>query len=163
MRTQNKNKKRMKKSYTVAGASILLLVAYGVSALAGNVNQTINAIQSKKGYHVRGQHYFIVKDASQYKKQGIGSWYGKGDGTDGKPTANGESFNTNAMTAASKELPIGSKVRVKNLDNNKSVVVRINDRGPFVGGRIIDLSYAGAKALGYADKGVAHVEVTAIA
>ena len=76
------------------------------------------------------------------------SMYGNGDGTDGGPTASGERFNANAMTAANKELPLGSIVKVTNKGNGKSVTVRINDRGPYISGRCLDLSVAAMKAVG---------------
>lgn len=77
---------------------------------------------------------------------GVASWYGPG--FHGRTTANGEHFNTHALTAAHRTLPFGTKVRVTNKSNGRSVVVRINDRGPYVGGRVIDLSDASARALG---------------
>jgi rare lipoprotein A len=86
---------------------------------------------------------------------GIASWYGPG--FHGRTTANGERFNTHALTAAHRTLPFGTKVRVTNRNNGRSVVVRINDRGPYVGGRVIDLSNASARALGMS--GVAKVSL----
>jgi rare lipoprotein A len=92
---------------------------------------------------------------------GIASWYGKP--FHGRLTANGERFNMNELTAAHRTLPFGSKVRVTNRDNNKSVVVRINDRGPFVGKRVIDLSRAAASALRMMNSGVARVKLEVLA
>ncbi|MBX9933335.1 MAG: septal ring lytic transglycosylase RlpA family protein [Methylobacterium sp.] len=86
---------------------------------------------------------------------GMASWYGPG--FHGKRTANGERFNTHSLTAAHRTLPFGSRVRVTNKTTGRSIVVRINDRGPFVGGRVIDLSKASARAIGVA--GVARVVV----
>ncbi len=86
---------------------------------------------------------------------GIASWYGPR--FHGKLTANGERFNINELTAAHKTLPFGSRVRVKSLTNGKEVVVRINDRGPFIAGRIIDLSQAAAQAIGLV--GIKQVEI----
>ena len=86
---------------------------------------------------------------------GMASWYGPG--FQGKRTANGERFNTHSLAAAHRTLPFGSRVRVTNKTNGRSIVVRINDRGPFVGGRVIDLSNASARAIGVA--GVAKVVV----
>lgn len=86
---------------------------------------------------------------------GMASWYGPG--FHGKRTANGERFNTHSLTAAHRTLPFGSRVRVTNKTTGRSIVVRINDRGPFVGGRVIDLSKASARAIGVA--GVAKVVV----
>ncbi|MCP4231885.1 MAG: septal ring lytic transglycosylase RlpA family protein [bacterium] len=88
---------------------------------------------------------------------GTASYYGKG--FHGKPTANGETFDMYALTAAHKTLPFGTKVKVTRVSNGASVVVRINDRGPFVAGRIIDLSYAAAKKLDMLDDGVIKVKI----
>ena len=95
-----------------------------------------------------------------YEQEGYASWYG-GD-FHGKLTANGETFNTYDYTAAHKELPFNTIVKVTNITNGKYVTVRINDRGPFVDGRIIDLSYAAAKDLGMAESGVAPVKLETI-
>jgi len=91
---------------------------------------------------------------------GIASWYGKD--FHGKRTANGEIYDMNIMTAAHKELPFHTFVEVENLDNGRKIVVRINDRGPFVKGRIIDLSYKAAKRLGSAEQGTARVNLRII-
>lgn len=88
---------------------------------------------------------------------GLASWYGPG--FHGKKTANGETYNMYALTAASKTLPLGSWVKVTNLDNNKQVTVKINDRGPYVGIRILDLSYEAAKRLGIIAKGTGHIKI----
>jgi rare lipoprotein A len=90
-------------------------------------------------------------------QRGMASWYG--EDFHGKQTSNKETYNMLAMTAAHKTLPFGTHVRVTNLTNGKSVVVRINDRGPFIKGRIIDLSYAAAQKLGMAETGVAPVVI----
>ncbi|MDY7095363.1 MAG: septal ring lytic transglycosylase RlpA family protein, partial [Acidobacteriota bacterium] len=92
--------------------------------------------------------------------RGIASWYG--GKFHGRRTANGEVYDMNALTAAHKTLPFGSVVEVVNLDNGRSVTVRINDRGPFVRGRVIDLSRAAAKKMGLIGPGVAKVEVVLI-
>ena len=107
-------------------------------------------------YQIEGKWYYPERDLT-YDKTGIGSWYG--DEFAGKPTANGEIFDPNIVSAAHKTLPMPSVVRVTNLDNGKSLVVRINDRGPFVAGRIIDLSREAARLIGYKDKGIARVRV----
>ena len=88
---------------------------------------------------------------------GKASWYGHG-----KRTANGEAFHPGGLTAAHRSLPFGTRVRVVNQHNGRSVVVRINDRGPFVGGRIIDLSYVAAYKLGYIGAGSAQVQIDAV-
>lgn len=89
-------------------------------------------------------------------QEGIASWYGPG--FHGRPTASGERFNANALTAAHRTLPLGSRVLVTNRHTGRSVVVRVNDRGPFIAGRIIDLSRAAARAIGM--NGVAHVTLS---
>lgn len=88
-------------------------------------------------------------------EQGIASWYGPG--FHGRPTASGERFDQDALTAAHPRLPFGTRVRVLNLENGNDVVVRINDRGPFTGGRIIDVSRAAARVLGMIQAGTARV------
>lgn len=92
---------------------------------------------------------------------GIASWYGPG--FHGRTTANGETFNTNRMTAAHKSLPFGTNVRVTNLENGRSVVVRINDRGPYHGARVIDLSHAAAVQIEMIQAGTANVEIEVLA
>ncbi len=92
-----------------------------------------------------------------FVERGIASWYG--EKFHGRPTASGEIYDMHAMTAAHKELPLGTVVDVKNLDNGRSVRVRINDRGPFVRGRIIDLSYGAAREVDMVNAGLAKVEV----
>ena len=110
-------------------------------------------------YYINGIQY-IPKEEANYYEEGIASWYGPN--FDGKLTANGEIFNQYDLTAAHKTLPLPSLVKVKNLENNRSIVLRINDRGPFVGNRIIDLSYKSAQLLGAIEKGTAKVSVELI-
>jgi rare lipoprotein A (peptidoglycan hydrolase) len=99
--------------------------------------------------------------ASRHKKQtGVASWYGPG--FHGRQTANGEIYDQYRLTAAHRTLPLGTKVAVKNPTNGKTVEVRINDRGPYIDGRIIDLSYAAARALGMVKPGIVQVEVEII-
>jgi rare lipoprotein A len=101
----------------------------------------------------------IVASAAQ-AKSGMASIYGNGDGYAGKRTASGERMNPHALTAAHRSLPFGSRVRVTNRKNGRSAVVRISDRGPFIRGRIIDLTPAAARVLGFS--GVAPVAVTRV-
>ncbi|WP_051938373.1 septal ring lytic transglycosylase RlpA family protein [Ghiorsea bivora] len=115
------------------------------------------SVKHGKPYQVAGKWYYPLDSNAQYSQVGIASWYGKK--FHGRKTANGETYNMYAMTAAHTTLPMPSLVLVTNLDNGKSVKVRVNDRGPFVKGRLIDLSYAAAKALGYAKQGTARVRV----
>lgn len=98
--------------------------------------------------------------AGKYSETGIASWYGKP--YHGRPTASGERFNRHDLTAAHRTLPFGTVVEVKHLGNGRSVKVTINDRGPFVKGRILDLSEAAAKRLHMVNEGVARVRVTAV-
>ncbi len=111
-------------------------------------------------YVVLGKRYYVMKSSKGYKQRGIASWYGKK--FHGRKTSNGEIYNMYAMTAAHKTLPIPSYLQVTNLKNGKQVIVRVNDRGPFHEGRIIDLSYAAASKLGIASTGTGTVEIRAI-
>jgi len=108
-------------------------------------------------YEIGGRTYTPRVDYD-YDRTGIASWYGRK--FHGKATANGEIFDMHALTAAHKTLPLPSLVRVTNLENGRSAVLRVNDRGPFVGDRLIDLSHAAARRLGFADQGLARVRVT---
>ncbi len=114
-----------------------------------------------KPYKVFGKWYQPLPDSKGFRQRGIASWYGKD--FHGKKTSNGEIYDMYAMTAAHKTLPLGTYVQVHNLENNRRVKVRINDRGPFVRGRIIDLSYTAADRIGIVGPGTARVEVTALA
>jgi rare lipoprotein A len=116
-------------------------------------------------YVVNGKRYvpMSLKEAETYSEKGIASWYGyetlrKG----GHMTANGEVFDPEGLNAAHKYLPLPYYVKVTNLENGKSIIIRVNDRGPFIAGRIIDLSAGAAKKLGYYNKGTARVLVETI-
>ena len=111
-------------------------------------------------YTVLGKNYFPLQDSKTYVQSGTASWYGTK--FHGQNTANGEVYDLYGMSAAHKTLPLPSYVRVTNLDNNRTVILRVNDRGPFYSDRIIDLSYAAAKKLGYAETGTARVKVEGI-
>ena len=111
-------------------------------------------------YTVLGKTYFPLQESKTYVASGTASWYGTK--FHGQNTANGEVYDLYGMSAAHKTLPLPSYVRVTNLDNNKTVILRVNDRGPFYSDRIIDLSYAAAKKLGYAETGTARVKVEGI-
>lgn len=109
---------------------------------------------------VAGWQYSGPRDrAIKYIEQGIASWYGPG--FHGRKTASGERYDQNDLTAAHRKLPLGSEVTVTNLETGKQVTVEINDRGPYVGDRKIDLSKAAAKELGILDEGVAKVRIEA--
>ena len=111
-------------------------------------------------YTVLGKTYFPLQESKNYVQSGTASWYGTK--FHGQNTANGEVYDLYGMSAAHKTLPLPSYVRVTNLDNNRTVILRVNDRGPFYSDRIIDLSYAAAKKLGYAETGTARVKVEGI-
>lgn len=111
-------------------------------------------------YVVRGVRYYPLPDAQGFVQTGQASWYGRP--FHGRTTSNGETYDMYRPTAAHKTLPFGTRVRVENLTNGKSTLVRINDRGPFVKGRIIDLSYGSAKKIGLVGPGVATVRITAL-
>jgi rare lipoprotein A len=111
-------------------------------------------------YEVAGQRYHVLKTATGYRERGHASWYGSK--FHGRRTSSGETYDMFAMTAAHKTLPLPSYVRVTHLGNGRSIVVRVNDRGPFHPDRIIDLSYTAAVKLGFLEQGTALVEVEAI-
>ncbi|MEJ2618874.1 MAG: septal ring lytic transglycosylase RlpA family protein [Candidatus Thiodiazotropha sp.] len=111
-------------------------------------------------YEVFGKRYYTLSDSQGYSARGIASWYGSK--FHGKRTSSGEPYDMYAMTAAHKNLPLPSYVRVTNLKNSRSVVVKVNDRGPFHDNRLIDLSYTAAWKLGIIGEGTGLVEVTAI-
>lgn len=120
---------------------------YEVRTIAGNKNP----------YTVLGKTYTLIEDEQSYKERGKASWYGRK--FHGRRTSNGEIYDMYAMTAAHKTLPIPSYVRVTHLANGKTVVVRVNDRGPFHSDRIIDLSYAAAQRIGILAAGTGLVDV----
>lgn len=111
-------------------------------------------------YDVFGKRYYVLKTNKGYKAEGYASWYGTK--FQGKRTSTGDAYDMFAMTAASPVLPIPSFARVTNLQNGKSIIVKVNDRGPFHEGRVMDLSYVAAKKLDMLGHGTAHVRVEAI-
>ena len=113
-----------------------------------------------ESYVVNGQRYHVRDSARGYVAEGIASWYGSK--FHGRRTSSGEPYDMYEMTAAHRSLPLPTYVRVTNLDNGRSTVVRVNDRGPFVDDRVIDLSYAAATRLGVVDNGTARVRVRAL-
>ena len=115
---------------------------------------------TQRPYTVLGQRYEPLQTHEGFSQTGVASWYGQD--FHGKLTSNGERYDMYAMTAAHKTLPLGVYVKVYNRDNGREAVVRVNDRGPFVKGRIIDLSYAGARKLGYDEVGTANVRIEAL-
>jgi rare lipoprotein A len=127
-------------------ASLIVSVAFAAALLAVPAPET----------HVSSQPIAVAA----WTQDGKVSWYGPG--FHGRRTANGEIFDTNEMTMAHRSLAFGSKVRVTNLDNGRSIVVRVNDRGPYVGGRIADLSHAAASRLGFVEDGVVRARIELI-
>jgi len=114
-----------------------------------------------KPYIVNGERYYPLPDYHGFVQTGEASWYGRD--FHGRPTSSGTVFNMYQKTAAHKTLPLGTYVRVLNLENKKQTIVKINDRGPFIKGRIIDLSYAAARDIGLIGPGVARVRIEALA
>ena len=115
---------------------------------------------NKSPYTVNGRTYRVMTDEAGYNATGTASWYGRK--FHGHLTSNGEVYDMFQLSAAHTTLPIPSYIKVTNLDNGKSIIARVNDRGPFHAGRVVDLSYAGAVMLGYAGKGTARVKVEAM-
>jgi rare lipoprotein A len=111
-------------------------------------------------YAVEGQKYYVLKTAEGYCKTGLASWYGTK--FHGRNTSSREPYDMFGMTAASRNLPLPTYVEVTNLENGKKVIVKVNDRGPFKSDRIIDLSFAAASQLGFANRGTASVQVRAL-
>ena len=128
------------------GAPLLLLLLASACASSRPVSHPIPPSEATGGW----------------SEEGLASWYGGDDGFEGKPTASGEIYDSSRLTAAHRDLPLGTVVTVKNLDNGRSVQVRINDRGPFVHGRVIDLSRAAATELGLIGPGVGPVRITIV-
>ncbi len=115
---------------------------------------------TQRPYTVNGKTYYPLPSSKGFVEEGLASWYGPG--FHGRRTANGERYDMYQFTAAHKVLPMNTYVLVTNLENGRQTIVRINDRGPFVKGRIIDLSYAAARALGMHRQGVARVRLVAL-
>jgi len=142
---------------------LLLLTACGGPAYRTRVLETPDSGRLKgyeRPYMVNGRRYDPLRDHRGFVQEGIASWYGRK--FHGRRTSNGEIYDMYAMTAAHKTLPLGVYVRVTNKRNGRQAVVRINDRGPFVAGRIIDLSYAAARRLDIVGAGTAPVRIEAL-
>ena len=113
-----------------------------------------------KSYVVKGRRYYILNSAKGFRENGLASWYG--EPFHGRKTASGEIYDMDQISAAHKTLPLHTWVEVKNIENKRIMTIRINDRGPFVPGRIIDLSRAAAKQLGIYGPGLAKVHIKAV-
>lgn len=147
---------------TVLGV-LFLLAGCGAPTYDTRVIDTPQSRELKghqKPYTVNGKRYDPLRDHQGFTQEGLASWYGKD--FHGKKTSNGETYDMYAMTAAHKTLPLGVFVRVTNQRNGRQEVVRVNDRGPFVAGRIIDLSYSAAKNLEVVGPGTAPVRIEAL-
>ncbi|MHC1791249.1 septal ring lytic transglycosylase RlpA family protein [Solidesulfovibrio sp.] len=140
----------------LAVATLALFLA-GCAAKAPIPRPTGREPATLRPYTIKGVTYVPLRSASGYREEGIASWYGPG--FHGKTTSCGEIYDQYKLTAAHKLLPMHTMVRVTNLENGRSMVLRVNDRGPFVAGRIIDLSQAGARELGVHARGTARVRV----
>ncbi len=142
----------------VDGPGELSKVAYGKAEVPRNLPKS--AWGNAPTYKVFGTRYSVMDSARGFREEGIASWYGSK--FHGRQTSNGDVYNMYDMTAAHKHLPLPTFVRVTNLENNKRLVVKVNDRGPFVDDRIIDLSYGAAARLGMLETGTARVRIVAI-
>jgi rare lipoprotein A len=153
----------------VAEFASLSLAALALAGCAGNspqpsASQPVTGARSERGnppfYEVFGKRYYVLDSSQGYSERGVASWYGHD--FHGKSTSSGEAYNMRELTAAHKTLPIPTWVEVTNLVNGRSVIVRINDRGPFVDDRIIDLSERAAEELDMIRDGTARVQVRAL-
>jgi len=148
--------------FSICFLLIIGLTNMRVSLADADRNSANKQNEAKKSksytYKVRGEAYTTLSSSENYDEEGLASWYGKP--FHGRKTANGEIFDMHTMTAAHKTLPLGTKVKVTNLKNNIEVIVKINDRGPFHGDRLIDLSYAAAEKLDFVDSGITKVRIT---
>lgn len=139
---------------TIAGMCAVCLIGCARTPVAPPVEKP------SPPYTVGGTVYYPLSKVRDYKEQGVASWYGPD--FHGRKTSSGETYDMYAYTAAHRILPFGTKVQVTNLSNGKSTAVKVNDRGPFVKNRIIDLSFSGAKQIGLIGPGTAVVEVKVV-
>ncbi len=155
----------LNKSRVMVGAALLLLSGCASDEVdlksspytqAAVIKDMGGTYKIGKPYQIMGQWYYPKEDYT-YSEEGIASWYG--EDFHAKKTANGEDYNMNTLTAAHRTLPLPSIVRVTNLENGRSLVLRVNDRGPYAKNRIIDVSKRGAELLGFKSKGTAKVRV----
>ena len=152
---------------TFTKKTLLSLAAATIGVLSINAAVADSVVRVEKlhpsanrSYKVAGKRYTPLTQVSSFSQTGKASWYGSQ--FHGRKTSSGERYNMNALSAAHKTLPIPSYARVTNMQNGKSVIVRVNDRGPFHGNRVIDVSKAAAQQLGFINQGTAHVKVEQI-
>ena len=150
----------MNKAFRALRVCLALLLCAALLSGCGSRSWRKGGVPGSKPYTVRGKTYYPLKSAHGFVEVGTASWYGPG--FHGKKTANGERYNQYAMTAAHKLLPLGTKVRVTHLGNGRSIIVRVNDRGPFVDDRVIDLSRSAATRLNMMGTGTARVRVQSL-
>ena len=162
----------MKKTFCIFFLIIITLSGCSIRQASNNFNMSDQEIMSilndactiirdkKQRYKIDGKRYRTLASSQGYKKRGVASWYGAD--FDGKQTACGEEYNMYNFTAAHKTLPLPSYVKVQNLSNGKSVIVKVNDRGPFIDDRLIDLSYAAAKKIDMLNKGTTPVKIYSV-
>jgi len=136
---------------------LLILPLFFVSAVQASGHRPA---ATQNPYVIDNKKYYPIPSAEGYSEKGVASWYG--GKLHGRKTSNGEIYDMHTMTAAHKTLPMNTMLLVKNLENGRQTVVRINDRGPFVRGRIVDLSYKAATALGIHEKGITRVHAIAL-
>jgi rare lipoprotein A len=146
--------------YNLILFSVIISFFIGCTTAPKRVSKASKQPATQRSYKVKGKWYTPLSSSKGYVKRGIASWYGRD--FHGRKTSNGEVYNMYSMTGAHKTLPLGTYVKVTRLDNNKSTIVRINDRGPFVRKRIIDLSYKAASMLGMVDEGTSTVVIEAL-
>lgn len=143
----------------------LLVIGFLLTSISlsfvGKIQATQSWSKTRETYAVDNKTYYQIPTSDGFTQKGFASWYGPA--FHGRKTSTGESYNMHSLTAAHKTLPLGTVLLVKNLDNGKDTLVRVNDRGPFAGGRIIDLSYKAARVLGVVDNGKAKVQIVALA
>jgi rare lipoprotein A len=148
--------------YTIAQDRAPSRGVLDISAIPEVVPEPISRTMAgnRSPYTVLGESYQVMATEEGYQERGIASWYG--EKFHGHQTSNGEIFDMYKASAAHKSLPIPSFLRVTNLENNRTIIVRVNDRGPFHGDRLVDLSYAAAVKLGYAERGTTRVYLESI-
>jgi rare lipoprotein A len=144
----------------VVAALLLVLAGCGAKAPSPPPGGWGKAPATQRPYTIKGKTYHPIPSADGYVEEGVASWYGKD--FHGKLTSCGEIYDMHKLTAAHKILPMHTTLKVTNLENGRSITVRVNDRGPFVAGRVIDMSFAGAKALDMHVKGTTRVRLESV-
>lgn len=167
MHAVEKSKSSITLVFKMAGVMLLLLFCSGLAAGcsfkgggSGEYDPSVKPSKGSKPYTIRGKTYYPLASGVGFSEEGIASWYGKD--FHGKKTANGERYDMYGMTAAHKLLPFNTQVKVTNVRNGRSIIVRVNDRGPFVEKRVIDLTKTGAEKLDIVGSGTARVRVESV-